>query len=466
MFRYNILDFKYVNYIIATIAIALILLLIYLIVNSKHKVITTILAITLIATSGTSLYYMNKTVSLVDKLNANSVTSNKMKMSIAVPKDSNINSLDDLANSEVLAPLQADSDNIRKLVDKVKDSSKKTLNLKDGTSYVQAYNRLLKNETKAIVLNSTNENAIKLNDPAYQDKIKKIYEVDIEKETNKTAKKNYSSQSADSLHIYISGIDTYGPIGETSRSDVNIIMSINKKTNKILLTTTPRDTYIPIADGGANQYDKLTHAGVYGVDASIHTLENLYGIKIDYYARINFTSFMKLIDIVGGVEVYNDQEFSGLRDKKVYEKGNITLNSQEALEFVRERYGLANGDHDRGKNQQKVMTALIKKLASPGVLINYEKIINELSESIQTDMPVEEIMGLANEQLAKQAEFDIETTALEGYGAMGLPSYAMPYANLYMMRVNPYSLAEIKTKMQETTGIAPVESETSVLDKN
>ena len=160
-----------------------------------------------------------------------------------------------------------------------------------------------------MVLNSVFESVIENEHPDYASKIKKIY-------TYKISKKIENAQSPatnnDVFNIYVSGIDTYGPVSSVSRSDVNIIMTVNRKTKKVLLTTTPRDAYVPIADGGNNQNDKLTHAGIYGVEASIHTLENLYGIKTNYYIRLNFTSFLKLVDLLGGIDVYNDQEFTSL----------------------------------------------------------------------------------------------------------------------------------------------------------
>lgn len=118
--------------------------------------------------------------------------------------------------------------------------------------------------------------------------------------------KEASVPKVESFNVYISGIDSFGSITSVSRSDVNIILTINQKTGEILLTTTPRDAYVPIAGGGNDQLDKLTHAGIYGVDASVQTLENLYGIDISYYARINFTSFLHMIDLIGDIEVYND----------------------------------------------------------------------------------------------------------------------------------------------------------------
>lgn len=214
------------------------------------------------------------------------------------------------------------------------------------------------------------------------------------------------------------------------------------------LTTTPRDSYVPIADGGNDQYDKLTHAGIYGVDASIHTLENLYGIDINYYARLNFTSFLKLIDLLGGIDVYNDQEFNAhTNDGKHYPVGNLHLNSKDALGFVRERYALADGDRDRGRNQQKVITAIIQKLTSTEVLTNYSAVIQGLQESVQTNMPVEVMTDLVNRQLEKGGKYDVQSQDLKGTGRMDLPSYAMPGSQLYMMEVSQDSLASVKAAM-------------------
>lgn len=102
-----------------------------------------------------------------------------------------------------------------------------------------------------------------------------------------------------------------GSITTTSRSDVNIIMTVNPNTHKILLTTTPRDYYVTIPGISGEQRDKLTHSGIYGVDASMATLEDIYGIDISYYARFNFTSLVKIVDALGGVDVYSEYAFEG-----------------------------------------------------------------------------------------------------------------------------------------------------------
>ena len=187
---------------------------------------------------------------------------------------------------------------------------------------------------------------------------------------------------------------------------------------------------------------------MYGVDASIHTLENLYGIDINYYARLNFTSFLKLIDLLGGIDVYNDQEFNAnTNNGKHYPVGMLHLKSKDALGFVRERYSLADGDRDRGRNQQKVITAIIQKLTSPEVLANYSAVIQGLQESVQTNMPVEAMMELVNGQLEKGGKYEVQSQYLKGTGKMGLPSYAMPGSQLYMMEVDQNSLANVKAAM-------------------
>ncbi|MBF0713329.1 LCP family protein, partial [Gemella sp. GH3] len=444
IYKNNFFDFNNINYIVTLILVLTLSILTLLFIKKKARKLTFISSILFVLFSYMLFSQLNKTVKIFDKLNENSTVSEQI-MSIAVLKDSSIKNIKDLDNETVTAPLAVDGENINKLLKNINEKENVNLSVEEVESYIKDYESLISGKSKAIVLNSAYENLIELSNPDYSSKIKKIYEYKIKKEVIRK-----SGQSTNkTMNIYISGIDTYGPITTVARSDVNIILTINKETNKILLTTTPRDSYVRIADGGANQYDKLTHAGVYGVDTSLHTLENLYDINIDYYTRINFTSFLKLIDLVGGVDVYNEQEFTSLHGKYNFPIGMVHLDSDRALGYVRERYSLSGGDFDRGKNQQKVITAIIKKLTTTEALNNYEQIINELSNSIQTDMPISEAMNLANEQLNKKSDYTVSSQALTGTGTMDLPSYAMPGYNLYMMEVDDKSLSEVKQSIKD-----------------
>ena len=444
MLKYDFLNFRGVNYAIIGVIIAAIVLSIFLIIKKKAKIFNVIMLIIMNIVLVFSYMQFRTAIGLFDNLNSNAAVS-EYTMSVVVMKNDAAEKLADLKGATVAAPVSADGENINKLMKEIRDKEKQSLNLTESKNYISAYEELAAGTSKAMILNSSFEDLITSQHADFKDKTKKIYEYKITKSVNAKAKQN----AGDTFNVYISGIDTYGPVSSVSRSDVNIIMTVNKKTGKILLTTTPRDSYVKIADGGNNQYDKLTHAGIYGVDSSIHTLENVYGIKIDYYARLNFTSFLKLIDTVGGVDVYNDQAFVSHVGKKNFQPGLLHMNSDMALSFVRERYSLTGGDHDRGKNQEKVIAAIIKKLTSKEGLVNYQSVIKELSESIQTNMPIETAMGLANEQLRAGKEYIVASQALTGTGSMSLPSYAMPGAQLYMMQIDDKSLEEVTANIKD-----------------
>ena len=441
IFKYNMLAFRYLNIVVTVLIVALAILCFFLIWFKKAQNLTLILLLLGVLINGTSLFAVSQFIGFTSRLNATSNYSN-YSMSIAVLADSPIENISQVTS--VMGPTGTDKDNIQQLLNDLKATQNKELPVEESSSYLAAYKSLLAGDTKAILLNSVFENIIESEYPDYASKIKKIYTKELTKkvETPKDVK-------GDSFNVYISGIDTYGPISSVSRSDVNIIMTVNRETKKILLTTTPRDSYVPIADGGNNQKDKLTHAGIYGVDASIHTLENLYGIDLNYYARLNFTSFLKLIDLLGGVDVYNDQEFTAHTNGKFYSVGNVHLDSEQALGFVRERYSLADGDRDRGRNQQKVIVAILQKLTSTEALKNYDGIIKGLQDSIQTNMPLETMMNLVNTQLESGGTYKINSQDLKGTGRMDLPSYAMPESNLYMMEISDSSLESVKAAIND-----------------
>ena len=441
IFRHNILAFRYLNVITAAVVILVSLVSLLLIIYRKAEKFTIFFLTLAILVSSVSFFALQQFVGFTSHINS---TSNYLEysMSVVVLKDSEVHNVTQL--DSVTGPTDTDNENIQKLIADIKTSQSKELTVEQSTSYLTAYKSLVSGEAKAIVLNSVFENIIESEYPDYASKIRKIYTKNITKEV--AAPKVSKNQS---FNVYVSGIDTYGPISSVSRSDVNIIMTVNRETKKILLTTTPRDSYVPIADGGNNQKDKLTHAGIYGVDASIHTLENLYGIDLNYYARLNFTSFLKLIDLLGGVDVYNDQEFTAHTNGKFYPVGNVHLDSEQALGFVRERYSLADGDRDRGRNQQKVIVAIIQKLTSSEALKNYSDIIRGLQDSLQTNMPIETMMDLVNAQLGSGGSYKVNSQDLKGTGRMGLPSYAMPDSNLYMMEIDDSSLAAAKSAIQD-----------------
>ncbi|MEG3241410.1 LCP family protein [Streptococcus suis] len=439
MYRYSILDFRYLNYIVTILLIGVAVLTGLLMWRKKARVFTALLLVFSLFITSVGVYGMQEVVKFSTRLNSNS-TFSEYEMSILVPANSDITDVRQLTS--ILSPAEYDQDNITALLENISKMESTQLVTSPATSYLTAYQSMINGESQAMVFNGVFTNILENEDPDFSSKVKKIYSFKV----TQTVETATEQVSGDSFNIYISGIDAYGPISTVSRSDVNIIMTVNRATHKILLTTTPRDSYVAIADGGQNQYDKLTHAGIYGVNASVHTLENLYGIDISNYIRLNFTSFLQLIDLVGGIDVENTQEFtSGGYNFPV---GTVHLDAEQALIFVRERYSLANGDNDRGQNQEKVIAALIKKLSSPDNLANYQAILTGLEGSIQTDLSLETIMGLVNTQLESGTQFTVESQALTGTGRSDLSSYAMPGSQLYMMEINQDSLEQAKAAIQ------------------
>lgn len=447
MFNYNFLSFRFLNIIITIGLLVVLAISIFLQKTKKSPLVTTAVLVIFSLVSLVGIFGFKQMIDITNRMNQTAAFS-EVEMSIVVPKDSDIKDVSQLTS--VQAPTKVDKNNIDTLMSELKKDKKVDLNVEDVASYQEAYDNLKSGKSKAIVLSGSYASLLESVDSNYASNLKTIYTYKIKKKNNNSAKQVDSKV----FNIYISGIDTYGSISTVSRSDVNIIMTVNMNTHKILLTTTPRDAYVKIPDGGADQYDKLTHAGIYGVETSEKTLENLYGINIDYYARINFTSFLKLIDQLGGVTVHNDQAFTSLHGKFDFPVGDIQMNSEQALGFVRERYSLDGGDNDRGKNQEKVISAIVNKLASLDSVSNFTSIVNNLQDSVQTNMSLDTINALANTQLDSGSKFTVTSQAVTGTGSTGqLTSYAMPNSSLYMMKLDDSSVESasqaIKNLMEE-----------------
>ena len=244
--------------------------------------------------------------------------------------------------------------------------------------------------------------------------------------------------------IYLSGIDTYGAVSKTSRSDVNIIMAVNPKTHKVLLVNTPRDYYVQL-HGTTGVKDKLTHAGLYGVDTSVKTLEDLYGIGINYNVRINFTSLEKVVNEIGGVDVVSEYDFSS--GGTHFAAGKNHLNGKQALAFSRERYSFEGGDRTRGQNQMKVITAIIQKMSEPAMALRAGGVLNAVSDVTETNMPSKDLNALIRGQLDSMARWSVTSTSVDGNGA-SQPTYSMGAQLLYVMVPDETSLQSAKRQLQ------------------
>ena len=443
MYAHHILAFRHLNVVYTIILVAIFALCLILSILKKSRVLTTVLLVVFSIIAAVSLFAFKSLVDVAHNMNETASYS-EIEMSVVVPSNSSVNDVSDLTS--VQAPTDADGSNINELLSHIKSEKGVDLATEKVDSYQAAYENLVNGSSQAMVFNSAYSSLLEMSYENFQSNLKTIYSYKI-----KTSLKD-EAKAHDSIvfNIYISGIDTYGSISTVSRSDVNLILTVNMNTHKILMTETPRDAYVKIPDGGADQYDKLTHAGIYGVETSEKTLENLYGINIDYYARLNFDSFLKLIDALGGITVYNSQAFTSLHGNYEFPVGNVTLDSDKALGFVRERYSLEHGDYDRGNNQMKVIQAILNKLTSLNSVSNYSTIISNVQDSIQTDMKLDTMMKLVNTQLDSGKKFTVTSQEVTGTGSTGeLTSYAMPSSSLYMIKLDDASVAKASQAIKD-----------------
>lgn len=443
MYAHHILAFRHLNVVYTIILVAIFALCLILSILKKSRVLTTVLLVVFSIIAAVSLFAFKSLVDVAHNMNETASYS-EIEMSVVVPSNSSVNDVSDLTS--VQAPTDADGSNINELLSHIKSEKGVDLATEKVDSYQAAYENLVNGSSQAMVFNSAYSSLLEMSYENFQSNLKTIYSYKIKTSIKDEAKAHDSNV----FNIYISGIDTYGSISTVSRSDVNLILTVNMNTHKILMTETPRDAYVKIPDGGADQYDKLTHAGIYGVETSEKTLENLYGITIDYYARLNFDSFLKLIDALGGITVYNSQAFTSLHGNYEFPVGNVTLDSDKALGFVRERYSLEHGDYDRGNNQMKVIQAILNKLTSLNSVSNYSTIISNVQDSIQTDMKLDTMMKLVNTQLDSGKKFTVTSQEVTGTGSTGeLTSYAMPSSSLYMIKLDDASVAKASQAIKD-----------------
>ena len=255
--------------------------------------------------------------------------------------------------------------------------------------------------------------------------------------------------------VYLSGVDNRGELTEKARSDVNILAVVNPTTKQAALINTPRDYYVDLA--GTDSKDKLTHAGLYGVETSMATLGNLYGVNVEHYLRINFAGFINIIDAIGGVDVYSDQAFTsvgspGYYDPTTFAEGWNHLDGKSALAFARERHAFKTGDIQRGINQMKVIDAMVNKLKSPALLMGFSKLMDAAADCFVTSLSQEQISALVRMQLGDLANWDIQSYAVTGSGAKSTKCYSAKGQSLYVMKPDENSVNEAKALIAAVLG--------------
>lgn len=392
--------------------------------------------------SGVYIFVTNYTLATGNFLdNVFQETAQTEEYYLVVKKDSKYEKIEDIANQNVYL-FQVPNDVQQEVQNKGNISLVVTKN-----GLTELGKNLINNTVKVIFVSSVQYDILGEEIEKFKEDTKILYTAKHEiKQATKVEdeESKYNIQNG-IFNVYISGIDTEGNISNVARSDANIIATINTNAHEVLLTSIPRDYYVTLHSYGAK--DKLTHSGIYGINETVKTVEDLMGIDINYYVRVNFTTVRKLVDTLGGVDVYSDYSFTSYTYS--YQKGYNHMNGAQALEFSRERYSFADGDNQRVKNQQHVMEAIIKKvLNSNTILTKYTNILDALKGCFQTNIKQEEISTLVKGQLNNMSSWTIKTNSLTGTGVNNT-TYSMGSQLLYTMVPNTDSIAEAKQKIKD-----------------
>jgi len=350
------------------------------------------------------------------------------------------------------------NDSFDDVVKNLKSTLKKTVEIYKGNGtdegyedVVQMFDDLQEGKIDAVLINGTIESLLETDEfKAMELKLKDIgtVAVPVKGDTKEIVKVVDVTNTP--FNIYIAGGDAKGSIKKVMNTDVNMVISVDVKNHKMLFTSIPRDYYVVLPSKGANAYDKLTHAGYYGINESIKAVENLLGIEINYYAKVNFSTIIDLVDALGGIDVKSDKAFTedSTRFHYRYKKGMNHLNGNQALAFARERHAFSDGDVQRVKNQQAVIDAIIKKVSSSETLVkNYTELLGAISKSFATNLDEKSIKKIVNMQINNMTGWTTERQNLVGTDAMG-SCYSMPKYNLYIMKQDPKSIEENSKKIK------------------
>ena len=442
--KLNVFEIKYLI-TIGAIFIVIYAFLMFKLLRKKTrkipKIIFTIMAISLIFIYSLGIKYIATTINFMQNLTSTSLE--KQTYSVLVLNDSGYNDINSLKEKNI--GFLSTNPNHEKA--KEKFDSKTGLQYNEVDDVVTNLILGLNNKTvDAIVLDKSIVTLLKETDKVFTQNTKEIYSFTLYMNKNKRKNKKIDV-TKDSFAFYISGSDTRETIADTDRSDVNIIAVVNPKIKKILLVNTPRDYYVTL--NGINQKDKLTHAGLYGVNTSLATLEDLYDIDIQYYAKVSFATLIKSVDVMGGIEINSPYSFTASSNKNCrFIKGNQHIDGDCALAFSRERKALAGGDYDRGSNQQLVIAAMINKMSNPGVLIKYNDILNAIDGSFETNMTYDEVTSLVKSQLTNTSSWSVDSVNVGGENGMDY-TYSMGDTKLYVTYPNYDEIERVQKEINK-----------------
>ena len=407
----NVLPAKYLYPLIGVLILASIFIV--PVMYSKHgkperKKIATIVAAFLILVFGVGTYYLGATLNFLGDIT--SAVGPKETFYVLVKNDSPLQKVDELSQKTVSAHATVDkvyAEARTKLTEDV------AVEFEYYTDLQLLVDDIIVGNKEAGFISAASYESINGDDGTIEEKVKILHKVSVPLESDRAAKN--VDVTKESFNVLISGIDVAGNIDTISRSDVNMVATINPRTKKVLLTSIPRDYYVKLPSKEA--YDKLTHSGLYGTNETVAAVEEALGIEINYYVKVNYSTVIKLVDAIGGIDINSPYSFSthGMKAQYTFAAGPIHLDGAQALAYSRERKSWADGDMRRNENQQLILEAILKKCTSSSTILSeYTSILNAVKNNIETDMSSKSMRALVKMQLNDMASWDIERYALKG----------------------------------------------------
>ena len=407
--------------------------------NKTSRIIISIVCIIFTITYIVINYSIVHTTKVIDNITTN---NEEYKIyEVLVLKDSKYKSIKQLKNTnigfiETDTYLEESTNTLKKKID---------YELNKYTDISTLFTSLEENKVSAISIEESMINLLE-EEIAISDKTKIIYEYKVLAKNDNVIKTENNTNKP--FILYISGTDSRTGINTVSRSDVNIVAAINPNTRKILLVSIPRDYYVQLHDTTGIK-DKLTHAGIYGINKSITTIEDLLDIKIDRYVKVSFDTVKRTVDLIDGIDIYSDIDFTSWMSKKCkFHTGVQHVDGFCALAFARERKAYTRGDRHRGENQEQVITKVLEKITEPKYLLKYNSLLDITKDTFHTNMSKEEIIKLVENEYYATTKWQIETYNLDGEGAM-LPTYSMGSMNLWVMLPDEETIYTAKGKIND-----------------
>ncbi len=461
----KLISVKYIGMISAGLLVALIF--VYLLVRKVRKRIRfgvgVVLAVLIVVALGTGSLYIYKTVSALDTITG--VNKDVTKINVYVKEDDPAQKLADASGYTFGILSELDRDNTDQALQQMYYELGSDVQTNEYSGLSELADSLNNGTTGAIILNQAYLDVLDEMDnySSFSSQLREIASLQVETVVQRktpqvteavgSTTETSDNSSADAAvtdevyTIYVSGIDTRGEMTASSRSDVNIILTVNTRTKQILMVSTPRDYFVPLSISNGVP-DKLTHAGIYGVNVSMDTLNMLYDININYYFRLNFAGFEKIIDALGGITVNSDYEFDSQNTKGYhFNKGENHLNGEQALVFTRERYAFKEGDRQRGRDQMAVIQGVVDKATQPAFLKNYLSVMDSLDGCFETNVPYDIIASLVRKQLDEGGSWQVLSYSTDGTGDTQKP-YSMSQ-KAYVMIPDQTTVDKAKTLMKK-----------------